>query len=324
MKTLLITTAFLTAPMACSVSAQTDSTLKRQIAEQSRQIGALEKEVSSLQSQLNLERTRNGKTAIKPKAKVSTPSSSSKQYIVKSGDTFSGIARKNGISVGSLIAANKGVTPSKIAINQKLVIPQMNAKKAVTTQVKTKPSTTSKVAATKKTSTPSKTSYTVKKGDTFYGIARNNNTTVAKLIALNPKIKPTKLSPGKVLKLSGSSTTVAKSITKKPSTPSKSKTTSTKVAVASKPKPKPVAKAVVKTAPKPLPKVAVKSESKPVRHVEQTHNVAKTVTVTRVMTYGQFASKNNTSTTVLNTLNGLDLPADEPMAVGSALYVPAR
>jgi len=48
------------------------------------------------------------------------------------------------------------------------------------------------------------------------------------------------------------------------------------------------------------------------------------VTVNSVTTYGKFAERNNTTVSALNAMNGLDLPADEPMAVGSALYVPSR
>jgi len=288
MKTLLITTAFLTAPLVSSVTAQTSESLKRQISEQNRQISALENQVTSLQSQLNLERKRNGKAAL-PVTTSHSPRSAG-TYIVKSGDTFSSIARNQGVSLASLIAANKGVSPNKIAINQKLVIPQMK------TVAKTTAKPVSKTPAPRRTSSNGK--YTVQKGDTFYGIASKNNTTVAKLIAMNPDVKPTKLKPGHVLNLSSTHSTA---VVAKKSTP-------VKTTASVRPKP----------TPKPKPKAPA-----PVKHTEPT-NVAKTVTVTSVMTYGQFARKNGTTVSVLNAMNGLDLPSDEPMAVGSALYVPSR
>lgn len=300
MKTLLITTAFLTAPLVSSVTAQTSDVLKRQISEQNRQIGALEDKVTSLQSQLNLERKRNGKTALPVAAK--NTSNSTGTHIVKSGDTFSGIARSHGVSVTALIAANKGVSPKKLAINQKLVIPQVNN----TAKPVTKTNTTSPTTSSSK--------YTVKKGDTFYGIAKDNKTTVAKLIAMNPSIKPTNLKLGQVINISATSSSAT--VTKK-TTPTKS----TKVATAkSKPTPKPTVK--------PTPRVISEAKPKPkapepVKHTQPT-NVAKTMTVTSVMTYGQFASKHGTTISVLNAMNGLDLPTEEPMAVGSALYVPSR
>jgi len=303
MKTLLITTAFLTAPLVSSVTAQTSDALKRQIAEQNRQIVSLENTVSSLQSQLNLERKRNGKAALPTKTATTTISKGT--HTVKSGDTFSSIARKNGVSLASLIAANKGVSPNKIAINQKLVIPQVNTTAKTTAKPVTKATTKSTPTAKKATKATPSGKYTVQKGDTFYGIAKKNNTTVAKLIAMNPNVKPTKVRPGHVINLTAtSSTAVAKK-----STPAK---TTPKATAAVKPTPK----AVVKPTPQP-------KTPEPVKHTQPT-NVAKTVTVTSVMTYGQFASKNGTTVSVLNAMNGLDLPADEPMAVGSALYVPTR
>ena len=59
--------------------------------------------------------------------------------------------------------------------------------------------------------------YTVKKGDTLYSIAQKHNTTVSKLMGLNPSIKTTNLIyVGQVLVVSGTAATVAKN---KSSTP---------------------------------------------------------------------------------------------------------
>jgi len=301
--------------LVCSASTQTELTLKRQIAEQNRQIVALEGEVSSLQSQLNLERTRNGKTAIKHSSKASSATTGTQSvYTVKSGDTFSEIAKANGVSVAALISANKGVSPNKIAIKQKLVIPQAN--KNATTPTKSNSTTVAKTTVKKSSGTTSKSTYKVVKGDTFYGIAKKNNTTVAKLIALNPAVKPTRLKQGQELRLQ-TSTATPKTASTTTSTPKK------KVVVKSTPVKKETPKVVAKPVIKEQPKLA-SQKTETVRHVEQTKNIAKTVAVTSVMTYGEFAKKNGTTTSLLNTLNGLDLPADEPMAVGSALYVPAR
>lgn len=59
--------------------------------------------------------------------------------------------------------------------------------------------------------------YTVKKGDTLYSIAQKHNTTVSKLMSLNPSVKKTNLIyVGQVLVVSGTAATVAKN---KSSTP---------------------------------------------------------------------------------------------------------
>jgi LysM repeat protein len=43
-------------------------------------------------------------------------------YTVKSGDSLSGIASKNKVSVDSIVKLNKGLTPNKIQIGQKIKI----------------------------------------------------------------------------------------------------------------------------------------------------------------------------------------------------------
>ena len=43
-------------------------------------------------------------------------------YTVKSGDSLSGIASKNRVSVDSIVKLNKGLTPNKIQIGQKIKI----------------------------------------------------------------------------------------------------------------------------------------------------------------------------------------------------------
>ncbi len=55
--------------------------------------------------------------------------------------------------------------------------------------------------------------------------------------------------------------------------------------------------------------------------VPQSHPT-KTVEIKKQMNYSQIAKKYGTSVKILNHLNGLDLPHDEEIAVGSQLYVP--
>jgi len=46
-----------------------------------------------------------------------------KNYSVVSGDTFSKIAKANGVSVSALTKANPGVAPAKLKVGQELHIP---------------------------------------------------------------------------------------------------------------------------------------------------------------------------------------------------------
>ena len=88
-------------------------------------------------------------------------------YVVKSGDTLYGIARRYGVTVDALAQANQLQNPSLLSVGQALLIPRGDA------------------------------SYTVQRGDTLYGIARRYGVSLACLIAANPQIQnPNRIFPG--------------------------------------------------------------------------------------------------------------------------------
>ena len=324
MKNLLISTALLTTPFVGSVSAQTTtSTLTNLVSEQERQIQELKTEVSSLRSLLNLERRKNGKASLP----ASTSYSSSTAHTVKSGDTFSSISKKYGVSVNSLIKANPKVKPSNMKLDHKLIIPRSSSKTIASAPKKASISSNSS-----QTISTSSGSYKVTKGDTFYKIARNHGMSLAALSAANPGLNPNKLQIGQTVRLSKSTSKArtAKSLTKpKAKVKTKAVKTSQPTNRAYKPLPKVVEKPpaptvkpvqkVVEVAPIPTP-APDPTES----YVNQSGKIARTVPVSHEMTYGAFAQQHGTSIKVLNTLNGLDLPADEPMAAGSELFIPIR
>ncbi len=329
MKTLLISTALFTAPLVGSVTAQsTTSTLTKLVSEQERQIKELKTEVASLRSLLNLERRKNGKVALPVSNTPSKTYSSASSHTVKAGDTFSSISRKYGVSVSALIIANPKVKPSKIAINQKLVIPQANSK-AVASAPKVKATPKKATLTSSSTQTIStKGTYKVAKGDTFYGIAKKHKISLASLSAANPGVNPGKLKIGQSIRLTKSASKPSKT------TPTKKSTSAYKPLpkVVKKATPKPTAKpkakptAVAKSTPKPVAKPTPKPTPKPKTesYVKQSGDVARTVPVSHEMTFGAFAKQHGTTISVLNALNGLDLPADEPMAAGSELFIPNK
>lgn len=310
MKTLLISTALFTVPLVGSVTAQTTTgTLTKLVSEQERQIQELKSEVSSLRSLLNLERRNNGKAQLSStNSSIETKSSSTISHTIKAGDTFSSVSRKYGVSVSSLIISNPSVKPSQIAIGQKLVIPRANSK-AIASAPKAKETPVKPISLSSyKTQTISTNgSYKVAKGDTFYGIAKKHGISLAALSSANPSVNPNKLKIGQTVNLTKSASS---SQTMKSSKPSNTKKTNN----AYKPLPK-VVKTETKPVSKPQPK---KAES----YVQQSGKVARTIPVSKEMTFGAFAKQHGTTISVLNTLNGLDLPADEPMAAGSELFIP--
>jgi len=96
------------------------------------------------------------------------------EYVVVKGDTFAKIAKKNGVSVKAIQAANPGVEPTKLKVGQKLSIPASSGGASAMTGGPV--STGSGVAGE---------TYTVKSGDSLTKIAKMHNTTIKAIRAEN-------------------------------------------------------------------------------------------------------------------------------------------
>ncbi|MDB4328164.1 transglycosylase domain-containing protein, partial [Akkermansiaceae bacterium] len=136
-------------------------------------------------------------------------------------EKFGLISRRNNVTYSQLIKWNKISDPSLISIGQELIVSETAATKPVATAT---PAPSSKPA-------PKSFSYTISRGDTFYGIARKNGISLGKLTALNPGVDPSRIVSGQKLKVSGSpapavrlASTPTKKATAKPA-PIKSSTT---------------------------------------------------------------------------------------------------
>ncbi len=97
-------------------------------------------------------------------------------YVIRAGDTFFSIARRYGIAVEALIAANPGVDPNRLVIGQSICVP-----------------------APRPAPCPGGRFYTIVAGDTLFSLARRFNTTVKAIIAANPGIDPNNLQIGQVI-----------------------------------------------------------------------------------------------------------------------------
>jgi len=105
-------------------------------------------------------------------ALVITPAA--RTYTVQAGDTLYGIARRYGVTVNEILQRNPDITdPNQIYPGQEIIIP----------------------AAAQET-------YTVRAGDTLYGIARRYGVTVNEILAINPQItNPSQIYPGQVINI---------------------------------------------------------------------------------------------------------------------------
>jgi len=119
---------------------------------------------------------------------VAAPAAGS-EYVVAKGDSLAKIAKKSGVTLKALQAANPGVVPTKLKIGQKLVLPSGGKASA--------DATAPAVAAGGDTGGAS---YTVKSGDTLTKIAKKNGTTVKAIEAANG-LSTTKIKVGQKLKL---------------------------------------------------------------------------------------------------------------------------
>jgi len=111
------------------------------------------------------------------------------EYTVAKGDSLAKIAKKNGVTLKALQAANPTVVPTKLKIGQKLVVPA-GGKPTADTAAPVAGGTVAAVGS----------DYVVKSGDTLTKIAKAHGTTVKALQAAN-NLTTTKLHVGQKLKL---------------------------------------------------------------------------------------------------------------------------
>ena len=113
-------------------------------------------------------------------------------YVIAAGDTLGAIAKKSGVSVKAIEDANPGIDAKKLQIKAKLQIP---AGAAVASAEAPKAGSDSTAAAS-----GDATIYIVKSGDILMKIAKEHNTTVKAIEALND-MKTSAIKAGQKLKV---------------------------------------------------------------------------------------------------------------------------
>jgi len=125
-------------------------------------------------------------TTVEPTA-TTPPASSTQEYTIQKGDTYSTIAPKFGVTVKALQTANPTVDPAKLQIGKKIIIPAATATAA--------PSVAPVVNAA-----TGETLYTVKSGDTLGQIATQFHTSVKAIQTANG-LTDTRIKVGQKLKI---------------------------------------------------------------------------------------------------------------------------
>ena len=131
----------------------------------------------------------------------------STEYMVKRGDSLSKIANQFDTSVRAIKAAN-GLSSDLIRVGDKLVVPDSSSSTGTSSAMTAAPSDSISSSSTAPSfSASGARTHTVKSGEYPGKIASQYDMTTDELLALNGITDPRKLQVGKVLKVSGSSST---------------------------------------------------------------------------------------------------------------------
>ncbi|MDB4530057.1 LysM peptidoglycan-binding domain-containing protein [Akkermansiaceae bacterium] len=280
MTSFTLTTWFIAALSLPSLG-QTQASLHSRISSKERQLAEIQKELHELRSRL------------------SSPTVG--KYSVRQGETLHSIARRNGVSVSSIIKWNKITDPAKLKVGEKIIISELLHSPI-------------SVPSPNRISSAGSADYVIASGDTFYSIARRHKMDLSELRALNPNVNIHLLSPGKKLRVSGE--------TPLDSRPAKRQ----EVLVADKDVKSKIDQPALESPTRAEAlKSIVASKSLPQPPMIEDRNVSSTTTsiiLTDVITFEAFASRHNTNTKLLNALNGWNLPRTTILAGGSEILVP--
>lgn len=174
-----------------SATADTLDALRRQVAEQERQILRLEVENSRLRYMLTENQARSAdplygtQVVVKPDERTPSPTTSAtlreNTHTVRRGETLSGIAATLGTTPETLAALNQLTDPSRIRHGQRLVLPELET------------------AAPVPPDRPSH--HLVQAGENLYRISLRYGVALDALLTANPTVDPHRLRVGQKIRL---------------------------------------------------------------------------------------------------------------------------
>jgi membrane-bound lytic murein transglycosylase D len=133
-----------------------------------------------------------------------------REYAVQSGDTLGQIARRHGVTVGDLQAAN-ALSGTLIRVGQTLRIPVAGSSSTVAARDPTAAVSPTRQSPTRTETRPASArpvssaltllEYSVRRGDSLWSIARAHGVNVAQLLAVNALAVDSVLQPGQILRI---------------------------------------------------------------------------------------------------------------------------
>jgi len=142
---------------------------------------------------------------------------------VQKGDTLSGLAKRHGVSVADLMTAN-GLTSHILKLGQKLALPGA-PRRAASADLAPRPAGAPQAPSPPPPPPGWDGSYTMRPGDSLYGVARRHGVKLAELERVNGIADARRVRPGKTLRVparaAGDETASAAPAAPRPSTPSR-------------------------------------------------------------------------------------------------------
>lgn len=133
-----------------------------------------------------------------------TPASASVTHVVEQGETLYGLAKRYGVTVDELIAANPGAE-NGIKIGQKLAIPASGASTAsavnASQQVRNAFGNATSPATVTVPNSSDPVFHTLQAGESIYSIAKQYNSTIEGILTANPGLEPSEYTAGAKVKV---------------------------------------------------------------------------------------------------------------------------
>ena len=131
---------------------------------------------------------------------TAAPPASSAQHVVEQGQTLYGLAKKYGVTVDDIIAANPG-SENGIKVGQRLNIPASTTTQPTSAGEQVKNAFGNNTAAVTASTASTPVFHTLAAGESIYSIAKRYNASVESILTANPGLRPEEYATGTTVKV---------------------------------------------------------------------------------------------------------------------------